>query len=665
MPRSVKPEQRRTFLKLSATGAVGASMVLVAGCSHSEDKQPPSQPATLQPRETGWKPKTSPLETPWTHAVSSEAPLPDYPRPQMTRPTWVNLNGVWQFSGAGQSDALPAGRDLPERILVPYPVESALSGVMRHEERMVYRRRFVVPEEWEIGSETAGNRLLIHFDAVDQHAEVWVNGKQVGKHEGGYDRFTVDPTAALHRDTAGKPSGLQELIVTVFDPTEKGVRAIGKQHVDAIDNPDSALYYTPTSGIWQTVWMEPVPAAAIERLELTPDLPGNALNVVVHISRGVGKQVEAIAFDSGRQVGKVTGIAGALLRLAIDEPKTWSPEDPFLYDLKVRLLDAGDGKADAVNSYFGMRSIAVQTIDGHPRIVLNGKRAFMLSTLQQGFWPDGIYTAATDEGLKFDLEQSKRLGFNTARKHQKVEPDRWYYHADKLGMMVWQDMPATSTGRQPPDPRIPAPRPPVHSAKAFEDELRRMVEQHRNHPSIVVWTPFNEGWGEYDSARIAAMVKSWDPSRLVDGMSGINICDCASGSGDLVDIHNLGKVYPGPPPAAEGKRVPVIGEFGALGLSIPGHTWDIANEHPNVRVEDVNDMTAKYVEIMQDITRFIERDGLASANYNLFEDVEHQTNGLFTYDRKLLKPNAGQVREANVHVLEAGYGRRLRDKEAG
>lgn len=656
MPRTVKLKQRRAFLKLGAAGAAGASIYALAGCSRSEPGA-----TTEQPRETGWTAKTPLLKTPWTDHVSPEAPLPDYPRPQMTRAAWINLNGVWQFAAAKAGDAPPVGKDLPERILVPYPVESALSGVMRHEDRMVYRRRFVVPPEWKIGDGKAGNRLLIHFDAVDQAAQVWVNGKSIGKHEGGYDRFTVDPTAALHRDGDGKPIGPQELIVTVFDPTEKGVRPIGKQHVDAIDNPDSALYYTPTSGIWQTVWMEPVPTAFIERLELTPDLPGSALDIVVHAVNGDGKQVEAVAFDGGRQIGKATGVAGAPLRLAIDKPKTWSPESPFLYDLKVRLLDAGDGKADEVDSYFGMRSIAVQTIDGHPRIVLNGERAFMLSTLQQGFWPDGIYTAATDEGLKFDLEQSKRLGFNTARKHQKVEPDRWYYHADRLGMMVWQDMPATAIGRQPPDPRIPAPPPPADAAKAFEGELRRMVEQHRNHPSIVVWTPFNEGWGEYDDRRIAAMVKNWDPSRLVDGMSGINVCDCAGESGDLVDVHNLGKVYPGPPPAAEGNRAPVIGEFGALGLSIPGHSWDIANEHPNVRVKDVKDMTAKYVEIMRDITQFVEQNALASANYNLFEDAEHQTNGLFTYDRKLLKPDADQVRAANRRVLEAGYGRKLRD----
>lgn len=575
----------------------------------------------------------------------------------MKRADWVNLNGVWQFAAAKEGDAVPTGRDLAERILVPYPVESALSGVMRHEDRMVYRRRFVVPEGWKIG---AGNRLLIHFDAVDQIAEVWVNGRQVGTHAGGYDRFTVDPTAALHRDTTGSPSGAQELVVAVFDPTEKGVRPIGKQHVDAIDNPDSALYYMPSSGIWQTVWMEPVPAASIERLELTPDLPGRALDIVVHAANGDDRQVEAIAFDGPRQVGKVTGTAGALLRLAIDNPKTWSPESPFLYDLKVRLLDAGGGRADEVDSYFGMRSIAIQMIDGHPRLVLNGERAFMLSNLQQGFWPDGIYTAATDAALKFDLEQSKRLGFNTARKHQKVEPDRWYYHADRLGMMVWQDMPATPIGRQPPHQRKPAPPPAAADAKAFEGELQRMVDQHRNHPCIVVWTPFNEGWGEYDGARVAAMVKSRDPSRLVDEMSGINVCDCAGDSGDFVDMHNLGKVYPGPPPTAEGKRAPVIGEFGALGLSIPGHTWDIAHEHPNVRVKDVKDMTAKYVEIMRDIAGFVEHNGLASANYNLFEDVEHQTNGLFTYDRKLLKPDAGQVRAANARVLEAGYGRKLR-----
>lgn len=653
MPAKSLVPDRRHFLKAGAAGTAGASLYLTTGCKQaSSPKTNTAHDTTAQPAETGWKAKTPPLKTPWTDEVSSTAPRPEYPRPQLKRAAWANLNGVWQFAAAKEGDAVPVGKDLPERILVPYPVESALSGVMRHEDRMVYRRRFAVPESWQIGT---ANRLLINFDAVDQSARVWVNGKQVGTHDGGYDRFTVDATDALTRDALGKPTGPQELIVTASDPTEKGQRPVGKQHVDAIDNPDSALYYMPSSGIWQTVWMEPAPAAHIERLELTPNLATSALDVTVHPAAGRGQRVEVAAFDGDRQVAKATGTAGAAFALKLDNPKLWSPETPFLYRLTTRLID-GDA-ADEVESYFGMRSIGIAVIDGHPRIVLNGKRAFPLSNLQQGFWPDGIYTAATDAALKFDLEQSKRLGFNTARKHQKVEPDRWYYHADTLGIMVWQDMPATPIGRQPPHQREPSPPPPAAAATAFEAELRRMVDQLRNHPSVIIWTPFNEGWGEYDGGRIAAMVKGWDPSRLVDEMSGINVCDCAGDSGDFVDMHNLGKVWPGPAPQAIGKRVAAIGEFGALALAIPGHVWDPAHAHPNVLTQSVDDMTKKYVYNMQQITDFIVKDGLAAASYNLFEDVEHQVNGLFTYDRALLKPDAGQIRAANARVLDAGYGR--------
>lgn len=657
-----KAAGRRTTLKgLGLAGIVGMAGCNVAATDNATRGRGAASSATAQPTETGWQVKQPPLKTPWTDQVSPTNALPDYPRPQMVRQDWINLNGVWQFAAAGEGAPPPFGRDLAERILVPFPVESALSGIMRHEARMFYRRRFVVPGNWRVGSDKArGQRLLLHFDAVDWEARVWVNGSAVGTHRGGYDRFSIDITDALHHDQGGAPSGEQELVVGVDDPTEDGAQPVGKQRNSAIANPKRALYYTPSSGIWQTVWLEPVPAAHIERLDLRPDPADDSLNIIVHTAPSAGHAVSVTASDGARAVAHATGMAGLEIKLRMPGAKRWSPDDPFLYDLDVRLLDTTAGgktgaPIDQVSGYFGMRSIAVKPIDGQPRIMLNGESFFPLSTLQQGFWPDGIYTPATDEALLFDLEQNKRLGFNTARKHQKVEPDRWYYHADRLGQLVWQDMPCTAAGRQPPDPKQPAPRPSDAGNQQFESELRRMVDQLRNYPSVVIWTPFNEGWGEYDTARIAALVKSWDPSRLVDEMSGFNVCDCAMDHGDFFDRHNLGKAWPGPAPRPDDhKRVAVIGEFGAFGLSVPGHSWDAENDRPNVKVADAAALNRNFVAAMGEIEKFITQSGLGAANYNLFEDAEHQVNGLFTYDRAHLKADPDQVRRANLHVIAAG-----------
>lgn len=669
---------RRELLR--GAGAVG--IVGVTGCTALLSQAvPPSRPplygsAYAQPTEIGWQPKQPPLTTPWTEDVLPESSLPEYPRPQMKRKEWLNLNGVWQFAAASQGESPPVGRDLPDRILVPFPPESALSGIMRHHERMFYRRRFIVPPHWRVagqGEAEAHQRLLLHFDAVDYQTDVWINGGFLGTHEGGYDRFTFDITDALRIDEAHKSEGVQEIIVGVFDPTENGDQPLGKQRVSALDNSDSVLFYTPTSGIWQTVWMEPVAPAHIERLVMTPDIPGQSLRLQVHAAYAQHKVVEATAYDGHHVLGHAAGKPGQEITLRIPSPKLWSPDSPFLYGLTVRLVEpkaalestsSRDREArsqaedlepflDEVESYFGMRSIGLSMIDGRSHIILNGELTFQLSTLQQGFWPDGIYTAATDEGLKFDLAQAKRLGFNTVRKHQKLEPDRWYYHADTLGLLVWQDMPATATGRQAPHTIGPAPAPPLAGRQEFERELRRIVEQYCSHPSIVMWIPFNEGWSEYDTARIADMVKRWDPSRLVDVMSGLNVCECGTVGGDVIDRHNLRTVSAGPPPQPTESRAAIIGEFGAYGISVEGHTWDPRHSHPRIQMADMKALTDQYVEALAQVQSFVTASGLSGANYNLFADVEHQVNGLFTYDRKILKPNAAQVQKANARVLAA------------
>lgn len=638
---------------LSGTAAAAARPASTAarGSGHRGGAVQPgaADGGAAQPAETGWTPQNPPLTTPWTADVSPANAHPQYPRPQLTRSRWVNLNGVWQFAAAAAGDPPPVGRDLSERILVPYPAESALSGIMAHQEQMFYRRRFVVPASWAAGR---GWRLLLHLDAVDYQAAVWVNGTQVGTHQGGYDRFSMDITSALTTSRNGRPAGEQELIVGVSDPTENGVQPLGKQRAGAIAPGYEVLYYTPVSGIWQTVWMEPVPDSCIEHLELIPDLPGGSLQLTAVTSTARG-HVRATAYAAGRTVGSVTGPAGEPLALPVPRPRLWTPDDPFLYDLEVELLGAGE--PDRVGSYFGMRSVGLGTVAGQPHIVLNGSFTFQLSTLQQGFWPDGIYTPATDDAAIFDIARNKALGFNTIRKHQKVESDRWYYHADRLGQLVWQDMPATATGFQPNQASNPlsGTTPPPGGQQEFTAELQRIIAQHRNHPSIIMWIPFNEGWGMFDVAAIAALVKSWDPSRLVNEMSGTDTAGSDAGGGDILDYHNIGISPPAPVPSTASGRAALIGEFGAYGLAIDGHVFP-GMPAPNVAVPDLATLNDDVVTIMGQVAGYAASQGLSGANYNLFEDAEHQVNGLYTYDRRVLKEDAARLRAANLAVIAAG-----------
>ncbi|WP_205315719.1 PA14 domain-containing protein [Nonomuraea lactucae] len=540
------------------------------------------------------------LRTRWADDVDPANPLPEYPRPQLVRDRWRSLNGTWQFAAARPGEAAPIGKDLRERIVVPYPVESQLSGIGRHEERMWYRRTFDVPRSWR------GDRVLLHLDAVDWESTIWVNGVQVGTHKGGYDRITLDVTGALRR------GGPQELVVGVVDPTDRGAQAVGKQRLDP-----GGIWYTPSSGIWQTVWLEPVPTDHVARVDTVPDVEGQALRVTV---RGSSGTAVVTARDGRRVVGRVTGPVGQELRLPVPGPKLWSPDRPFLYDLTVKV------KQDQVSSYFGMRTISLR----NNRMLLNGKPVFQLGPLDQGFWPDGIYTAPTDEALRHDLEETKRLGFNAVRKHVKIEPDRWYHHADRLGLLVWQDMPSTVR---------------ADDRRQFEAELRAMVDQHRSSPSIVMWVPFNEGWGQYDQARIADLVKSWDPSRLVDNMSGVNCCGAVDGgNGDVQDFH----IYPGPgnPGKPTGVRAVVIGEFGGLALPLIGHTWSGSGWGYAVE-PDRESLTNRYIGMVDALKRLHACDQLSAAIYTQTTDVENEINGLMTYDRAITKPDVKRVNDAN------------------
>jgi hypothetical protein len=581
--------------------------------------------------------RTPPLTTPWTGQALVGTPLPEYPRPQMTRPDWQNLNGEWQLRQSATDDPPQFNTVLPERINVPFPVESALSGIMRpandNRNYLFYRRTFTVPAGW------SGRRVQLHFGAVDWQSTVWVNGAQVGTHTGGYDAFALDITPQLN-------GGTNELVVKVWDPIDTrqngSLPPIGKQ-----TKTPNGIFYTPSSGIWQTVWLEPTPVASIDRVDLTPNLATNTLRVRVTGRGGVtGHTVLAEALAGGVVVGSATG-AFTEFSVPVPNARRWSPEDPFLYDLRVTLRDASGVQVDRTMHYFGMREITTGLAGGVLRPRLNGAFVFQVGTLDQGFWPDGLYTAPTDAALAFDLQKHKDLGFNMVRKHIKVEPQRWYYHADRLGLLVWQDIPSlTAQDINPGDAQ----------QAQFETEAREIVEEHRGSPAVVAYTVYNEGWGERalaDTQRVGQSVKNQDPTRLVNVHSGYNCCQSLGnpGNGDIDDWH----VYVGPDsPLPSSTRIAVLGEFGGLGLRAPGHEYSpngafFAYEwQPNATV-----LTDRYVGLVQGAQNLMLGRGLSASIYTEITDLEGELNGLVTYDRQVVKLDQARVRAANQALIAA------------
>ena len=569
-----------------------------------------------------WRPAKGPLMTRWAKKVSPKNVHREYPRPQMVRKDWMNLNGLWEYAIQSRDRQQPDSFD--GQILVPFPVESALSGVMKavgEENRLWYRRSVKIPKKW------ASRRVLLHFGAVDWDATVWVNGKQVGNHRGGYDPFTLDITDAL------KSSGEQEIVVSVWDPTNAGTQPRGKQ----VKEP-RGIWYTAVTGIWQTVWLEPVPKTYIESIRIVPDVDNKSLRVIAGCPGASSDyRLEVEAKDGWFTKGKAEGRVGERMVVDIKKPKLWSPDSPFLYDLKVTLKDNKGKKVDAVSSYFGMRKIEVKKDKkGINRLFLNNEALFHFGPLDQGWWPDGLYAAPTDEALRYDIEVLKKLGCNMLRKHVKVEPARLYYWCDKLGLMVWQDMPNGDKHIRGSDPDLKRSK---ESATQFELELKRVIEAFVNHPCIVMWVPFNEGWGQYDTARIVNYVKGLDGTRLVNSASGWT----DRGVGDVHDIHR----YPGPAaPPTEANRAAVLGEFGGLGLPIKGHTWQDEKNWGYRSYETREDLTSAYVALIDNLRSLI-GDGLCAAIYTQTTDVEIEVNGLMTYDRAMIKMDHRKAAAAN------------------
>lgn len=588
-----------------------------------------------------WRPAGNRLMTRWAKDVSPTNAWPEYPRPQMVRDRWLNLNGLWEYALQGESREWKAGRvvnsqhDLllkplafPGRwegkILVPFAIESALSGVgqiVRPDQVLWYRRTFEIPAAWK------GNLVHLHFGAVDWHSMVFVNGKRLAEHKGGYTSFHVDITSAL------RPAGPQELVVAVWDPTNTGDQSIGKQSLPEMRQ---GYRYTPTTGIWQTVWLEPVPAAHIEGLMIVPDVDRGEVRVTVGGREGT--PVSIAVLEGTRTVAVAKATAGRESVIRIPQPKLWSPSAPFLYALQVTLGD------DRVSSYFGMRKIAIQADrSGIPRYYLNNQPlAFQFGPLDQGYWPDGVLTPPSDKAAEFDVSYMKEIGCNMVRVHVKVHPERWYYHCDRLGLLVWQDFVCSRRFESKITPE---------SAAQWESEQRRMMDRLRNHPSIIQWVVFNEGWGQYDTERLTKWAKSYDPWRVVTAASGWT--DFA-GAGDVRDIHDY-SFYPSIPlPGSDQKRAVVFGEFGGFDVGIPGRLWHpeqvvrVSNgaieDEGRQKYRDGDHWLENYTRWLNAWRLLIGRHGLSAGVYTQIADVEHEPNGWLTYDRAVSKIPVADLR---------------------
>ena len=569
------------------------------------------------------------LPTRWTDSVmQTEVPLSEYPRPQLERPEWLCLNGWWDYIGgenvkASAAPALPIdfGR-ASKKIHVPFCPESVLSGIKKKQQiNMWYHRKFNLPQNWQ------GKDLLLHFEGVDYRATVFINGQKVGTHEGGYESFCFNISAYIHK-------GENSIVVAAYDAND-GTTPSGK------NGPRGD--YTFTSGIWQTVWLEPVNHIYIKDIRLTPELAKKRLAIQVKTSEGCS--VQAIALQDGEKVASAVSASGTEFYLDLTSPVTWSPEHPFLYDLVLKIKDKHGKVTDEAKSYFGMRDIRLGKVNGVVRPLLNGQFVFQMGLLDQGYWPDGILTPPSDQALRYDMSVTKDAGFNLIRKHMKTESKRFYYWADKMGLLVWQDMPAI--WYQDKDTAVNRSR--------YRKELKALIDDHYNAPSIIAWVPFNENWGAFDVKEITSWVKQYDPTRLVNGNSGFNNNPSYQkaygdpGNGDFVDTH-LYEV-PFKPSVPDGHRAASLGEFGGVGLFAPGHMWPVENNAYRYTATKAT-LTDDYVLSIGHIDQFMKYHGLSVAIYTQTTDVEHEINGILTYDRAVEKMDMKRLKQINDWLIQ-------------
>ena len=586
-----------------------------------------------------WQPLDGKIMSRWAKEVTPDNVWQEYPRPQFERSTWKNLNGMWDYVILKPNQPKP--KSYEGKILVPFSFESALSGVGRSitpEDKMWYRKKFIIPSEWK------GKRILLNFEAVDHDTNVWVNDIFVGSHKGGFDRFSFDITTFLN------VKGNQTIEVSVKDGTNLSPQLRGKQHFKP-----SGIVYTPVSGIWQTVWLEAVSNEAyLSEVKITTDIDKGIVKITPfgHEALRSSYKVKASIYKNKSKIAEGSVSTNKLIELKIREPKLWSPDNPNIYDLKLTLTNPKGKIIDQVDSYFGMRKISLGNHKGVKYLFLNNKPLFHYGTLDQGWWPDGLLTPPSDAAMRYDIETTKAMGFNMIRKHVKIEPDRWYYHCDHLGILVWQDMPSGGkmvekingpttnkrgdkkyytnlqhVGRTDGDLNKN-----INESIQFETELRKMINIHYNSPSIVVWVPFNEGWGQYDTCRISDLVKGLDSSRLVIPTSGWSLRNC----GDIYDIHTYDVDLKKPPYHQD--RATVIGEYGGIGLPIKKNLWN-----PNTinwgyqTYNSQKELIESYEYKFNQILKMKEMHGLSGAVYTQTTDVEGEVNGLLTYDREVIK----------------------------
>lgn len=579
-----------------------------------------------------WKPAGDKIKTTWAETLDPNNVLPEYPRPIMERTNWLNLNGLWDYAILPIGQAEP--RQFDGKILVPFAVESSLSGVQKNlgkENELWYKRTFTVPSSWK--SQT----VLLHFGAVDWKTEVYLNDIKIGTHTGGYTPFHFDITPYL-------TSGNQKLVIKVWDPTTDSYQPVGKQH----RNPHG-IWYTPVSGIWQTVWLEPVNRKHIANLKTTPDIDAKKLSIrACTEGTSFGDIIEVIVKEGNTVVAKAKAAVSETLEIAMNNPKLWSPESPVLYDLEVSLYSQGKLQ-DKVKSYAAMRKVSSKRDEnGIVRLQLNNKDYFQFGPLDQGWWPDGLYTAPTDEALVYDIQKTKDLGFNMIRKHVKVEPARWYTHCDRLGILVWQDMPNGDRSPQWQNRQYFNGSELIRTGESeanFRKEWKAIMDYLHSYPSIVTWVPFNEAWGQFKTVEIAEWTKTYDPSRLVNPASGGNHYH----TGDMLDLHN----YPGPEMYLyDAERATVLGEYGGIGLPLDGHLWQADKNWGYIQFKNAREVTDEYIKYAEMLKKMI-RSGFSAAVYTQTTDVEVEVNGLITYDRKVIKVEEDRIRKVNQEICNA------------
>lgn len=601
-----------------------------------------------------WSPVQDKIMSRWAKRLSVDNVWQEYPRPQFKRNQWKNLNGLWDYAVLKNHQGQP--QEFQGEILVPFSFEAPLSGVGKSitpNDKMWYKKTFSLPKDWK------EKDVLLHFEAVDYQCSIWINDVLVGQHKGGFDRFSFNITPYL------KTKGVQKIILAVQDDTNFSSQPRGKQQISS-----SGIYYTPVSGIWQTVWLESVSSDAyLKEVKITTDIDSGSVTLIpfTQITLIPGYEVNTEVYFEGKKIVSGSTLPDTPLSLKLEHVQLWSPDHPHLYDVKMSLINPSGMVIDQVNSYFGMRKISLENHKGVKYLFLNNEPLFHYGTLDQGWWPGGLLTPPSDEAMRYDIEMTKAMGFNMIRKHVKIEPDRWYYHCDQLGIMVWQDMPSYNrlALKTPAEMEKTKRKDRIYNAlerikredadlnrrsedaAQFEWELRRMVDLHFNSPSIVMWIPFNEGWGQYDTCRITDFIKKLDPNRLVNPTSGWTLRPC----GDIYDIHTYQVDLTVPPTAVD--RATVIGEFGGIGYPIKDHLWNPEMRNWGYQTYyNAEELLKNYIYKFNQIAEMKEKNGLSGAVYTQTTDVEGEINGLMTYDREVTKIRTHTLKELHSKLYQ-------------